>query len=215
MRNDVRALIHLAATWRMLALLFERPKPGWLEEVRSLEAELPNDPELAAAVREAASVDEGAYLAALGPGGAVSPREVAYRPMGDPGRILAEVSSHYEAFAFRPASEDPHDHVAVEAGFVGYLALKEAFARSRGEPEGAEASKRTRESFLRDHLAAFAGELAGRLEHAPLRHLALAASALASRCPVDGSVERAAEFAAAAPCSVDGDALDCGGCPKG
>ena len=101
-----------AARWRLLGLLFERPRDGWRAEVRGLAAEV-DDPRLQTATNEIADFGEGAYLAVLGPGGSVSPREVGYRPMGDPGKILSGLRTVYEAFGYRPRAEDPPDHVAV------------------------------------------------------------------------------------------------------
>lgn len=75
----------------------------------------------------------------LGPGGLASPREVAYRGMGDPGQILSDILAFHEAFAFRPEAEEPPDHVAVEAGFL--------WSPRRGGRAG-EGSKSTQEATL-------------------------------------------------------------------
>ena len=45
------------------------------------------------AVQRLEGVTDAQYIDALGPGGLVSPREVAYRGREDPGRILADIAS--------------------------------------------------------------------------------------------------------------------------
>lgn len=177
----IQELLSEAAAWRLLGLLFERPRQGWLEEVESLGREI-RDPEITAAVdaaREEAS--EGLYLALLGPGGVVSPREVSYRGMNDPGQILADIRAFSEAFAFQPETEEPPDHLAVEAGFLGYLTLKEAYARARGNDEEAVVAAQAATRFREEHLATVVWSLADRLDKTEVRYLSLAARALARR----------------------------------
>ncbi|MEW6749696.1 MAG: molecular chaperone TorD family protein [Candidatus Latescibacterota bacterium] len=154
-----RELLARAARWRLLGLLFERPRSGWREQVHSLAAEVQDDELVRAARRAAAQATESLFLAVLGPGGEASPREVACRPLGDPGRVLAELAACYAAFAFAPTTEEPPDHVSVEVGFAGYLLLKEAFACAAGDPEARSLAAAAGEEFRREHLAALAATL--------------------------------------------------------
>ncbi|MEP0775804.1 MAG: molecular chaperone TorD family protein [Acidobacteriota bacterium] len=152
-----------AAAWRLLSCLLERPRDSWREEVAVLAREV-GDPALAeAAARAASEASEGAYLAVLGPGGSVSPRQVAYEPERDPAAILAQLATLYDAFAYRPAGEDPPDHIAVELGFAGFLALKGAWAATQGDATALATLQRATELFRREHLDAFAGALGQRL----------------------------------------------------
>jgi len=170
-----------ATAWRLLGLLFERPREGWWQDVEAL-SRVVADPQIRAAAeagREEAS--EGPYLALLGPGGLVSPREVTYRGMEDPGRILADIGAFYDAFAFQPETEEAPDHLAVEAGFVGYLCLKEAYARARGNEEEAEVAATAAARFREAHLSTHAWPVAERLEATGVRYLTLAATTLAHR----------------------------------
>ncbi|MFN8545192.1 MAG: molecular chaperone TorD family protein [Candidatus Binatia bacterium] len=171
-----------AARWRILGLLLERPRPGRHEEITALACEI-GDRELGEVVEAVGALGEGEYLALLGPGGMVSPREVSYRGLEDPGWVLSDVSRCYAAFAYRPRAEDPPDHVAVEAGFVGYLHLKEGLARAEGDAEAAETTARARETFLAAHLGAIAGGLARKLAELGASPLAAAAVLLAARVP--------------------------------
>jgi hypothetical protein len=168
-----------AAIWRLHGLLLERPRAGWKEEVEALSREA-GDAALRAAARAAHQATEGEYLALLGPGGPVSPREVAYHEMEDPARVLSDLSAYYESFAYHPRAEDPADHIAVEAGFVGYLILKEVMARSVGEVEDAATTARARKRFVHDHVAPFAQKLSARLNGSG-GHLEAAARALQER----------------------------------
>jgi len=177
----IQELLGEAAAWRLLGLLFERPREGWWQEVESLRREV-RDAEISAAVEAAREeANEGLYLALLGPGGVVSPREVSYRRMNDPGQILSDIRAFYEAFAFGPETEEAPDHIAVEAGFLGYLALKEAYARARGSEEEAEIVSQAAPRFRQEHLSTLAWPLTDRVEKTEVQYLSLAARALAHR----------------------------------
>jgi hypothetical protein len=210
--REARAAAEEAVLLRLLGLLFERPKRGWAEEVRSLIPEQA-DERLGAIAARAATVTEGEYLAALGPGGFASPREVAYRGFADPGRLLSDLSAIYGAFAFHPRAEDPPDHVAVEIGFAGYLAMKEAFTITAGDEEGAARTREGRALFLEAHLRPFAAGLRRRLENAaPASHLAEAAGFLArwAGCgPADLETGAAPDGCGS---SAGEAAMTCGGC---
>lgn len=175
----IQELLDEATAWRLLGLLFERPREDWRQEVESLRPAV-RDADIAAAVEAAREeATEGLYLAVLGPGGLASPREVASRGMGDPGQILSDILAFHKAFAFRPEAEEPPDHVAVEAGFLGYLCLKQAYARMRGNEGEAEIAAQAAAHFCEEHLSSLAWPLADRLEKTGVRYLALAGRALA------------------------------------
>ena len=175
----LRQLLSDATAWRLLGLLFERPREGWWQEVEALGRSVA-DPDIQAAADAAREeAGEGLHLAILGPGGPVSPREVTYRGMEDPGRIVADINAFYEAFAFRPETEEAPDHLAVETGFVGYLRLKEAYARARGSEDEAEVAAKAATRFCEAHLSTLAWPVADRIATTDVRYLTLAAAALA------------------------------------
>jgi len=174
--------LRAAADWRLLGLLLERPRAGWIEEVRALAAET-RDPGLREAAACAAEASEGDYLALLGPGGLASSREAGYVGLADPAWVLAEVARFYEVFGFAPRAEDPPDHVAVEAGFVAYLYLKEAFALEAGDADAAETTRAARTRFVAEHLARIARPMTDRLAPALGTPLVRAALLLAARVP--------------------------------
>ncbi len=198
------ATVRQAAEWRLLGLLFERPRAGWHEEIARLAREI-DDPGVRAATSAARDATEGEFLRLVGPGGAVSPREVTYRPFEDPGRILAELATVYPAFAYQPRSEEPADHLAVEVGFVGYLLLKEAYAAAGGDRKAAAIAAATRRDFVETHLAPMATPFAERLRAAGPSYLLECARVLAARVPPPRT-----DGAAPDPAAVPGGCSSCG-----
>lgn len=174
-------LLEEARRWRLIGLLFERPHGNWWVEVGVLRDECP-EPALLEAASDARTALEGDYLAALGPGGLVSPREAAHRPLADPGKLLAELRAAYAAFHYSPrvGGEESPDHVAVEAAFVGFLRLKQAYAEANGDAGAASLCDSAARRFEAEHLRALAGPLAERLATGPA-HLELAARVLQDR----------------------------------
>jgi TorA maturation chaperone TorD len=164
-----------------MALLFQRPRRGWREQVEALANEAA-DPELcAAAVLAVRHAGEGAYHTLFGPGGPAPPREVTYRESLQSGATLAQVSAYYDAFSYQPGAEEPPDHVSVEADFVAYLRLKEAYALARGDSEQAALTSEAAGRFIDDHLAVIAGPLAQTLASSDVEYLKRAGKALQER----------------------------------
>lgn len=197
--HESRRAMADALDWRLIGLLLERPRPGWLEEAEALAAET-RDGELKQAVQAARGATEGAYLSLFAEGGFVSPRETTWRHREDPGQVLADIAGFYEAFAFRPCAEDPLDHVSVEAGFVGYLCLKEARALAHGDEESAETTASARRRFIGDHLGQFAESWADRVSATGVPHLSAAARIISEK-----HIERSEQAAARASTEEEGD----------
>ena len=78
-------------------------------------------------------------------------------------------------------TEEPPDHVSVEAGFVGWLLLKEAYARAAELPDAAALTAEARARFQKAHVARLAASLAESLEPWGVGYLTLAAAALSAR----------------------------------
>lgn len=97
------------------------------------------------------------------------------------GPTLSELTAFFDAFAYRPATRESLDHVSVEAGFVGYLRLKEAYAMTRGDDDQAAVTAEAAATFIREHLAVLAEPLAATLDASGVAYLADAARALADR----------------------------------
>jgi nitrate reductase assembly molybdenum cofactor insertion protein NarJ len=175
------ALVQDAAAWRLLGRLFECPTDAWRRDLAVLGAEVA-DADLAAAAADAiAEGTEGLYHSVFGPGGPAPPREVSYLDTLELGSVMSSLTGAYRAFGYEPALAEPPDHVAVEAGFVAFLLLKQAFAAAEGEPVHAEITSRAAETFRADHLAMFAEPLARTLAEAPARYLQTASRLLAAR----------------------------------
>lgn len=180
-RPDVLDLARQAAEWRLIAMLLDRPAAGWQEQLDGAAAEV-DDAELRRAVEAARhEAGEGLYHTTFGPGGPAAPREVGYRQTVHPGAFLAELMGCYQAFAYAAPTREPPDHVAVEADFLSFLKLKEAYARSSGRGEQAEIAAEAARGFLEDHLSRIAEPLAEALACSGIEYLALATAALARR----------------------------------
>ena len=145
-------LLTRAAAWRLASLLLERPTPEWKNKIAQLCSEITDEKLLACAV-QAGQAGEEIYHRLFGPGGTLSPREVSYCGFEDPGRLMAELQAFYQAFLFHPQREEAIDHLSVEAGFIGYLFLKEVYAQMDGNPEAAKVTKSARERFADEHIA--------------------------------------------------------------
>jgi len=189
-RPSFEACLRNAAEERLLTLLFERPRAGWHAEIAALTQEI-DDPELRSAAAAAREASEGFHLAFLGNGSPVSPREVAHRPLGDPGHLIAQLRGLYAAFGYAPGGEEPLDHVATLVGFLAFLSLKQAFARERSDEWLAESAARARSLFTSEHLAFVAEPLCQALERHEAVYLPLAARALLARVgPRPAELER-------------------------
>lgn len=149
--DETEMLLAHAAAWRLASLLLERPRPQWQKEIMQLSTEI-SDPQLSACVTEADYATEELYHQLFGPGGSVSPREVSYCGFEDPGRVMAELQFFYRAFSFQPQREEPVDHISVEAGFTGYLFLKEAYGQLSANAETIKITRDARSRFVKEHL---------------------------------------------------------------
>jgi hypothetical protein len=200
--HEMQAALSKATQWRLLGLLFERPRPDWTTEVEALANEV-GDVALRQAATAARAAREVEYIAFLGPGGLASPREVAYRGMHDPGHILSDIVAYHRAFHFTPKSEDPVDHIAMEASFVGYLYLKEAYALAAGDCDAARIAAAAAQSFLDSHLRYLGAPFAERIGAVGPEYLVVASRALATRAGAPPEIPALA---------CESDQLECDGC---
>jgi TorA maturation chaperone TorD len=206
---DIETLLREAAAWRLIALLFECPRDGWREQLAALAAEA-QDPRLTTAAEAAQQeASEGLHHSLFGPGGPVSPREVTYHLGVQMGYLLSELNAYYDAFAYRPDTTEAADHLAVESGFMAYLAFKQAYALASGDAEHARVTAEAAARFRTDHLAAMADRVGRALEIGGPPYLALAGLVLRERTgpPVRPILPMATEALAA---GYDDDEMSCG-----
>lgn len=172
-----------ARVYRLLARVFQPPDPARLEALRAddlpelvaaLERlgaapELCQGADALAAALERADPDALArdYDRAFEPSGGADkpPNETAHAPQTPQEALtrtyeLADIAGFYRAFGaeVEPGSERV-DHIAAELEFMHLLAVKQAHADERGEPERAEVCCRAAATFLRDHLGRWTGPL--------------------------------------------------------
>lgn len=179
--DHVRGLLRDAAEWRLLAMLFECPSDEWRSAIDALSSELHH-----AALREAVDAArteaaEGLFHHVFGPGGPAPAREASYLDTLQLGYVIAELECYYNAFAYRHRVGEPADHIAVEAGFIGYLRFKEAYAIAEGESVSAAIAAEAARDFIKGHLSRVAEPLAALLEESGVTYLAIAGRELLTR----------------------------------
>lgn len=174
-----------AAEWRMISLLFDCPVEEWSKDVAELAGEI-RDPKLQKASKRALEeATEGTYHSIFGPGGPAPGREVSYRTWVQPGYLISEITAFYNAFSFTPRTLETPDHVSVEAGFISYLKLKEAFALSFADAENAGITAAAARTFTESHLVKIAEPLAKSLSASGVDYLSIAAETLLERTGPD------------------------------
>lgn len=202
-----RHLLQEAAEWRLLALLFECPGPGWQDQIAAISPEIA-DAELQAAAHHAlAEASEGLYHSIFGPGGPAPPREASYQRSVQLGYLMSELAAFYDAFAYRPTAGEAPDHISVETAFIAYLRLKEAYALACSDAEHAAVTAEAAQRFRQDHLSALAEPLAVALRTSGVRYLALAGEALLRRVGPPGKAlekPRGDVLSCLQGCSFDG-----------
>ena len=179
--SKIGDLLLEAAEWRLTGLLFECPSDGWQEQITALASEV-TDADLKAAV-EAAKDEaiEGLYHSISGPGGPAPAREVSYSRTIQPGYLISELYTYYDAFSYRPSKGESPDHISVEAGFISYLRFKEAYALACCDTDHATLTRESSCHFIEDHISTIAGQLFTNLKDLDVRYLALACSSLLRR----------------------------------
>jgi nitrate reductase assembly molybdenum cofactor insertion protein NarJ len=201
-----------AAEWRLLGLLFACPRAGWQEQIRTLA-----DETTAADLREAAraahqEADEGLYHTTFGPGGPAAPREVSYQQSALSGQFLAELGAYYQAFGYCPPRDEPLDHIAVEADFMAYLKMKQAFALACLQEEQVSVTADAAQAFVENHLRAISPRLAETMAASGIQYLELAAAALLTRTGISENTAKAIPFAAAASAGTELPICPLGSC---
>ena len=145
-----------AASYRYLSLLFVPPTQEVSDELVSLAGSV--DPSLRddaeALGKSTGRALQGLFHKVLGAAGQVPDGECGYddNTAGGRGPLLADVAGFYRAFAFEAPAGQTMDHAACELGFMGWLAMKEAFARHEGDEEHRSITEDARHRFVKDHL---------------------------------------------------------------
>jgi nitrate reductase assembly molybdenum cofactor insertion protein NarJ len=178
---QVLGLLREAARWRLLGRLFECPTPAWRHDVARLAREVDDSDLVAAAGAALVTATEGQYHSVFGPGGPAPPREVSYHDTIELGSLMSKLTGCYAAFGYHPPAGEPPDHVAVEADFLAYLHLKEAYAVASGDADHAAVTAQAAARFRRDHLAVLAGPLASALAQSDIPYLIRASAMLTAR----------------------------------
>lgn len=205
---QVQSLLMEAAEWHALELLFQCPSAEWKQKLADLRHELAVPDVVKAMGLAIEEANEGAYHSILGPGGPAPAREVSYREIIQLGYLMSELTTYYDAFEFRPATSEVADHVSVEAGFIGFLRLKEAYARADGDEERVSIAREAAERFCKEHLSYIAEPLSAILNHSGEPYLELAGRALLRRAgPREKQIFEILDQETA---EMEGSTFDCG-----
>ncbi|REJ75534.1 MAG: hypothetical protein DWQ47_08660 [Acidobacteria bacterium] len=174
-----------AAAWRLLGLLFECPSEDWKNEISTISKEVSDEKLVKAAELALTEGSEGLYHSIFGPGGPAPCREVSYRSWVQPGPLLSEIRAFYNAFGFAPDTPETPDHVSVEAAFVAYLKLKQAYALSLAADEHVRVTAEAVDNFLKGHLSKIAGPLSASLSRSGVEYLSIAGECLGELAGAD------------------------------
>lgn len=192
--SDQTKLLTEAAEWRLISLLFECPKGDWADQVSKLGREIADEDLRRAAELAPTEASEGLFHSTFGPGGPAPGREVSYRGWVQPGYLLAEISDFYHAFAYKAATPEVPDHVSVQAGFIAYLKLKQAYSIECGDDEHAAITAEAAREFIAEHISKYAHKLRRHLSGSGIEYLELASRALAERSGPDKDSEARIEL---------------------
>jgi len=175
MALDLAETVARSACYKLLSLAFLPPRAADpLSGLDRIVRDLPDGHRLALGpiLPEGAIArpPEGEHTRLFVVGLAATPYETEYDPLAAArkGHRLADLLGFYEAFGFRLAEgrgEFP-DQIAVELEFMALLLLKTAQAQVEGREEARAVSLEATGKFLADHLAAWAGAFADRIEAA-------------------------------------------------
>lgn len=178
-------LLREAAEWQLISLLFDCPKGDWFEQVSDLGKQVSDKLLKRAAKLAQKHASEGLFYSIFGPGGPAPGREVSYRGWVQPGYLLSELSSFYNAFSYKPATAEVPDHIGVETGFIAYLRLKELYALECDDSKSAEITSEASRAFIDEHLSKFAQKISKLLTASGIDYLDLAGAALFDRVGPD------------------------------
>ncbi len=184
-RHSTRVLLAEAAEWRLISLLFDCPSNDWLRQVEDLAGPVTDKKLKRAAKAAQKEASEGLFHSIFGPGGPAPGREVSYRGWVQPGYMLAELNSFYDAFSYKPTTNEVPDHVAVETGFVAFLRLKELYALENGDIENADVTSKASITFVENHISKYAERLSKLLAASGISYLKLAGASLFDRVGLD------------------------------
>lgn len=164
---QIAADLERAASYRYLSLLFTPPTEETGDELVSLAPVVhPSLREDAEALGRATTRRlQGLYHQLLGGSGRVPDVECSYdhNTVAGRGPLLADVAGFYRAFSFESPIGVTPDHVSAELAFLGWLAMKEAYARHEQDDEHRAVTEAARTRFVKDHVGRYVLAFAERL----------------------------------------------------
>lgn len=162
-------MLQRAAAYRALSLLFAPPDKHLDTELRGLAREVsgPLGEQILHLANNVPPDLSALYHQTLGPSGTCRDCESDYEvnALGGKGPLVADVAGFYRAFHYEPEGVVPAspDHIATELGFLGWLALKTAYALQRGAEDDTQVCLDAAKTFVQEHLGRWAPTFLARL----------------------------------------------------
>ncbi len=178
MAQDLDEHVARSACYKLLSLVFLPPRTVGGEElfagIEKIISMLPSEHQaLLKPIVETAPIPRGGpseheHTRLFGVGLAATPYGSEYDPLAEArkGHCLADLLGFYEAFGFKLAGRQKEfpDHIAIELEFLSLLLLKSCYARAEGQEEARAICEEAAGKFLADHLGAWGGAFADRVE---------------------------------------------------
>lgn len=159
---DLTEWLARASLLQFTALALQPPSSKLIEEMRALVPSLPAElAERTSLILTMPLEDwEPEFFSVLGPAGCPT-SESSYERAAQASRgpLLARVAAFYDAFGYAPERlREVPDHMAIELGFLSFLAMKVAFAMFESKEEEASVAAAAYDTFRRQHLSVWLPE---------------------------------------------------------
>jgi hypothetical protein len=187
--SKVEELQEQAGDWSLIALLLQKPQPGWPQRLRAA-AEKTVDPELRVAADLAHGKGNDYFHECLfGPNGLLLSRESCYRSADDHSPLLADLSSLADALGYSRVGDEPADHIVSVVDLMAHVLSRRADAMADGQVGEAMYLEGVAEWLRRAHLAWFTEQIVKALSETEVCYLSHVARALEARVHPPGEPE--------------------------
>lgn len=161
---DVAGWLAHASVLQFASLALQPPSPGVIGEMRALVTSLPEELVGPAETLLSMPIDEWEpeFFSVLGPAGCAT-AESSYERAAQASRgpLLARVAAFYDAFGYAPERlREVPDHIAIEFGFLSFLAMKVAFARFESRADDASVAADAYATFRERHVSVWLPDFA-------------------------------------------------------
>lgn len=165
---DVTEWLVRASLLQFSSLALQPPSSNLIAEMRALVPSLPAELAERTSLILAVPIEEWEpeFFSVLGPAGCPT-SESSYERAAQASRgpLLVRVAAFYEAFGYAPERlREVPDHMAIELGFLSFLAMKVAFALFDSKGEESAVAAAAYETFRQQHLSVWLPDFAETIE---------------------------------------------------